>query len=76
MLYAKINREREDKMKELASKYVDRAALRREGGESTESSETQEPAAGYRAMAPTAQGAQVFRFYLIVVKITFSRITE
>ena len=26
--YAKIKREEEDKMKELASKYVDRAALR------------------------------------------------
>ena len=44
-------------MKELASKYVDRAAMRREGGETTQGQEEEAtPAAGYRAMAPTAQG--------------------
>jgi len=57
--YAKIKREEDDKMKELASKYVDRAAMRRDGGESTQAQEEEAtPAAGYRAMAPTTQGSE------------------
>ena len=47
-------------MKELASKYVDRAAMRRDGGESTQAQEEEAtPAAGYRAMAPTTQGTRI-----------------
>ena len=66
--YAKLKRQEDDKMAELAAKYRDRAAERREGvpekpdasreGESTESSaqktapHTSETGGGYRAVAP------------------------
>merc|ERR1712110_1374852 len=69
--YAKLKRQEDDKMAELAAKYRDRAAERRDGvpdkpensrdGEDTESAEQKNPShtsqtgGGYRAVAPDIQ---------------------
>merc|ERR1719319_1183412 len=50
--YAKLKKDEDDKLAELAEKYRDRAKERRDGGEN---SATQDDAGGYRAVAPNAR---------------------
>ena len=50
--YAKLKRDEEDTLAELAKKYRDRAQERREGISATEQEDPLQMSAGYRAVAP------------------------
>jgi len=53
--YAKMKKEEEDKMAELAAKYRDRALERRDGGDSANTGPADDTATAYRAVAPNAR---------------------
>ena len=53
--YAKLKRQEDDKMAELAAKYRDRAKERREGGEGQRSEDSSSSGA-YHAVAPDVKG--------------------
>merc|ERR1719507_1059719 len=54
--YAKLKRQEDDKMAELAAKYRDRAKERRDGGPGSERPDDVSGTGSYKAMAPDVKG--------------------
>ena len=67
--YAKIKKEEDDHMAELARKYRDRAKERRDGGEPTQRDELITAQGAYRAVAPDFRGldrVQILRKFIFL----------